>query len=145
MIYLIDEKDKSIKLIKEYINNYIEYFNYVVSMEIFAESQLSSSNPGVCYIYKSMDETRRSYHDICVNTCGYLNEICKNYGLEPICDFNLNDRHEVAKFCGYIVSGIYAKGIKEEKSFDKMVKLFAENKMSIDRLTENDSEEDIII
>ncbi len=120
--YTTEEQTDILKIIRSDINSFIDYFNQVVEMELLAESGFDSAS---MYMYKSMDETRRQYHDICVESCEEINQMCEKLGIDKICDFDISDRHEVAKFCGYIVSGIYAKGINEEKSFDKLVMLYA--------------------
>lgn len=136
------DKDDALLAVKNEINHFIDYFNQVVQMEIHSEFVKDRGwQPADEYIFKSMDETRRDYHNICVQSCYELNKMCENLGLEPICDFDIENRHEVANFGGYIVCGLYAKGIGEEHAFEKAVQEFAKYKITADQLNSLDSGE----
>ena len=106
------------------INLFADYFNIVVRMEILASSISWAPTAGA--IYKQMDEERRFRHDLCVRACCSLNEISRSLGLSDFFPGNIEDRHDVASFCGVVVSTLFLHGIHEERSFDTLVSTYAE-------------------
>jgi hypothetical protein len=112
--YSQDEKEHLIHDVKRGLNSFVDYFNQVVKMEIFASTTITWTSTTE-YMYKTMDEKRRMLHNICINACKNLNDICENLGIQSVCNINIEDRHEVAAFCGYIVTSVFMDGIEENQ------------------------------
>lgn len=108
----------------KYLNSFADYFNQVVRMEIFCKG-ISVWNQSDEYIYSQMDEDRRIKHDLCIYACDELNNMCKELKLPMFFNGNINDRNEIAAFCGCIISDIYLDGICEERSFDELIMHFS--------------------
>lgn len=118
------EKAEIKKDIISSVNCFIDYFNQVVSMEIRAAS-ITTWGMAEEFIFKSMDEERGRRHDLCVAACYRLNNICHSLGLPKFYAGTIEDRHEIAAFCGVVVSDLYFRGIREERTFDDLVHHFA--------------------
>ena len=108
------------------LNLFCDYFTQVVRMEIFCRS-VSTWGSSDQYIYSQMDEERRLRHNLCVNACVELNKLSSELGLPDFYNGDINDRHEIAAFCGCIVSNIYLDGISENRTFDELVECFSES------------------
>lgn len=108
------------------LNCFADYFNQVVRMEIFASS-ISTWDSSNSFMYSQMDEERRLRHDLCVDACNSLNNICQDLGITDFYNGDIDNRHDIAAFCGVIVSELFLKGIDEERSFDELVQTYASN------------------
>ena len=54
-----------------------------------------------------------------------LNQMCQRLGIQDFYPGDVDDRHDVAAFCGVLVSNLFLHGINEERSFDDLVQEFA--------------------
>ena len=90
-----EDKFKYINNLRQEMNSFVDYFSQVVKMQTYADSmsgrQWTTADE---YIFKSMDETRRAYHDLCVISCHDLNDICDNLKLEHILNNQVIDQDE---------------------------------------------------
>ena len=91
------------------INSLIDYYHTVVSEQLYYLSTTADERNS--YIIKQKDEQRSEKHDNCVRSCSRLNEICQAVNIEPICDFDTNDRRKVAEFCGFAANSLYFSNI----------------------------------
>lgn len=121
-----EEKQNAKDNVINNLNCFSDYFNQVVRMEIFCKS-VSSWDRTNEYIYSQMDEDRRIKHDLCIHACKELNLMCDALTLPLFYQYDLEDRHEIASFCGCLVSSIYLEGISEERSFDDLIMYYANN------------------
>lgn len=110
---------------KHDLNVFINYFNTVVSEAVYYST--TPKDDLNTYMMKNYDETRREEHNRCVQACFELNKYCEQIGFPKICDFELEDRHKIAEFCGFVVSSFYYGNIGIERSFDDLVQEFAHN------------------
>ncbi len=122
--YSKDEKRGMKVDVIEKLNYFADYFNQVVRMEILANS-ITTWSSSDSFLYSQMDEERRFRHDLCVNACEDLNQMCQRLGIQDFYPGDVDDRHDVAAFCGVLVSNLFLHGINEERSFDDLVQEFA--------------------
>ena len=94
------------------INSLIDYYHTVVSEQLYYSS--TAADERNAFLMKQKDEQRSEKHDDCIRSCARLNEICLAAGVEPLCDFEINDRRKVAEFCGFIVSSLFFSNINCE-------------------------------
>lgn len=96
--------DKS-KIITQ-LKYFSDYYVHVVNMELFI-----CENPKLegasSYLFKVKDEERRVLHNTCIKSCEELNRIGNKYGVGNICNFKIENRHEVAIFVGKVINSIY--------------------------------------
>ena len=72
----------------------------------------------------SLYEQRTMLHDEVMFYCTRLNEICSELNIKRLCDFDLEDRAKVAKFCGFIVCSLYFGNIKEDEAVNEWMSSF---------------------
>lgn len=94
------------------LNSLIDYYHTVVDEQLYYLSTTADERNS--YIIKQKDEQRSEKHDDCIRSCARLNEICQAAGVEPICDFDINERRKVAEFCGFITSSLFFSNINCE-------------------------------
>ena len=85
------------------------YFLIVVN-----EQRYSLETPKVelnCALMNSLEKQRSEAHDAAINACSRLNELCREVNVDKICDFDINDRRQVAEFCGFVVSELFYSNI----------------------------------
>ena len=68
---------------------------------------------------KNYDDCRREAHDLCIDNCIKLNEICRIAGVEKICDFDTSDRRKAAEFAGYVAGIMFISNISCEEELQK--------------------------
>lgn len=104
------------------IIDFFTYFRCVAGENIyFSKTPKDEWNDGMV---KSLDEQRRSMHDMCVFDCARLNEICSSLNIDKVCEFDLEDRAKVAQFCGYVTSSLYFGNIKEDERLTEWMSSF---------------------
>lgn len=119
----VNNKDELKKETLFCLNCFINYFNTVVSENLYYST--TPAHLQNTYMMKARDEQRREAHDVCVSACFRINEICSVVHVAPFCNFNTEDRHQVAEFCGYLISTLYFGNIQYEKTFDELVEKFS--------------------
>lgn len=92
------------------IKSFISYFDDVVNEQIYY-SATAKDKQDIC-IMKAHDERRRKAHDLCIASCVRLNSICDEMNIDKICDFDVEDRKQVAEFAGLIACDLYFTNIK---------------------------------
>jgi hypothetical protein len=104
----INDKKDYMQIIKDTLDSFVDYFNIVVDMQIFSQTNMSWTSKTE-YMYKVKDENRRESHNICISYCEKINQLAK------LLDFDLyidtTDRHIVACFIGNTIMENYSKGI----------------------------------
>ena len=93
------------------------YYQIVISEEMYYSSS-PVENLNVTML-KTYDSSRRSAHDECIAACKRLNEICAILNIEKICKVNVEDRTQVAQFCGCIISNLYFSNIRCDEDLIK--------------------------
>ena len=68
---------------------------------------------------EAYDTQRRLAHDDCIRACYRLNEICLAVNVDKICNFDVEDRNQVAQFCGYFISSLYFSNIRCDESLNE--------------------------
>ncbi len=58
-----------------------------------------------------MEKRRSEAHDDAINACSRLNEICREVGVNAVCDFDTNNRRKVAEFCGVLAGELFLSNI----------------------------------
>ncbi|MCM1430344.1 MAG: DUF3232 domain-containing protein [Muribaculaceae bacterium] len=119
-----DEKIQDCKVLTACLNSFGDYFNHIVKMNIYSKSVISWTSVSE-YMYKHMDEERRNLHDVAIQSCREINEICKKYNIPLVCDFDIDNRYKVAEFIACIITNAYLEGIHCEKSFDELVEEYS--------------------
>ena len=113
----LTEKDVLRKKIVLYIVLLERYYQTVIREEIYYSSMpVEEFNATMVNAY---DSSRRAAHDECVAACKRLNEICAILNIEKICKVDVEDRAQVAQFCGYIVSNLYFSNIRCDEDLIK--------------------------
>ena len=112
-----------LELAEDAVNSFIDYFNAVVNMELRIVSQRTDGISS--YIFRQMDNERREMHNIAIEYCRLLNDLCQKYNTPKVCEINMNDRHAVAQYIGNTVNTIYMHGIESERTFDDLVSKYA--------------------
>ena len=123
----ICKTNEDIEVITACLNNFADYFNHVVKMNIFATTHKVWNKPTE-YMYIQMDNQRRELHDICVMSCARINEIAESYNLGVILEFDITDRKAVARFIAFLVTNIYLRDVSPDKSFDDLICEFSKSK-----------------
>ena len=113
------------------INVFVEYMNSVIDTELYSRSIIEWTKTSE-YIFKQKDEHRRVAHDMAVEACKTLNEICDRFGFAHICNFDISDRQSVADFVGKTVYHIYCHGIAKPRNFDEILEEALENETTYD-------------
>ena len=99
------------------INSLIEYFNAVVNEQLYYSS--TNTLERKVSEMKLRDEQRSKKHDDCIRACYRLNEICLAVNVDKICNFDVEDRTQVAQFCGYFISSLYFSNIRSDEDLNK--------------------------
>lgn len=99
------------------INSLIEYFNSVVNEQLYYSS--TNTQERKVYEMKLWDEQRSKKHDDCIRACCQLNDTCSVLNVDKICSFNVEDRTQVAQFCGYFISSLYFSNIRCNEDLTK--------------------------
>lgn len=108
------------KQLAYYLNTYVDYFNHVVRMNI-ESSRSKEWTPVIEYMFKQMDEQRRDFHNICLNSSLEINNLCDKYKISRFCNFDPEDREKVADFIGKVLISSYDEELSKNKSFDEYV------------------------
>ena len=66
--------------------------------------------------------------DECVAACKRLNEICAILKTEKICNVDVENRAQIAQFCGYIISNLYFSNIRCDEDLIKWLDSCSLNK-----------------
>ena len=106
-----EKRDLKASVVKG-LNCFVDYYNQVVRMEIFAVS-VAMWNSTDSFIYSQMDKERRFRHNLCIKACDDLNKLCRYFEIPDIFTGSIEDRHDVATFCGAIVADLFQHGIKK--------------------------------
>lgn len=113
----LTEKDAFKRKIVSCIDMLERYYQIVISEEMYYLSKsvekLSVTMSG------TYDSRRRSAHDECIAACKRLNEICEILNIEKICKVDVEERTQVAQFCGYIISNLYFSNIRCDEDLIK--------------------------
>ena len=131
----MDYKDKYLKLVNsaedkdtaEFIFQCVDscrnYVNSVLNMELqipilkFRCPDESDYRNSVM----ELDRLRRSAHEHAINCCRALNRYCNAVEIDTLWfEGDLNNRHEVATFCGKVVSSLFNNGIKPTQVVKKI-------------------------
>ena len=111
------EKDEIKRKIVSCIDMLERYYQIVISEEMYySSSPVEKLN---VTMLKTYDSRRRAAHDECIAACYQLNEICVILSIEKICNVNVEDRTQVAQFCGYIISYLYFSNIRSDENLNK--------------------------
>ena len=108
------------------INSLIEYFNSVVNEQLYYLS--TNTQERKVYEMKLRDEQRRKKHDDCIRACCQLNDTCTVLNVDKICNFDVEDRTQVARFCGYFISSLYFSNIRSGEDLNKWLDFCPLNK-----------------
>lgn len=106
----------------EYLNQFVDYVEHVVRMDLFISSITEFSAVDDAKVNR-LDRERSQIHNSCIDACSKLNGICREVGIAPVCDFDLNDRYQVADFCGAVVGSVFLSD-RELGSFDAIIEKF---------------------
>ena len=113
----LTEKDEFKRKIVSCIDMLERYYQIVIREEIYYSSMpVEEFNATMVNAY---DSRRRAAHDECVAACKRLNEICAILNIEKICKVDVEDRAQVAQFCGYIISNLYFSNIRCDENLIK--------------------------
>jgi hypothetical protein len=111
------EKDEFKRKIVSCIDMLERYYQIVIREEMYYSSRpVEKLN---VTMLKTYDCRRRSAHDECIAACKRINEICAILSIEKICNVNVEDRTQVAQFCGYIISNLYFSNIRCDEDLIK--------------------------
>ncbi len=111
------EKDEFKRKIVSCIDMLERYYQIVIREEMYYSSRpVEKLN---VTMLKTYDSRRRSAHDECIAACKRINEICAILSIEKICNVNVEDRTQVAQFCGYIISNLYFSNIRCDEDLIK--------------------------
>lgn len=111
------EKDEIKRKIVSCIDMLERYYQIVISEEMYySSSPVEEFNATMVNAY---DSRRRAAHDDCITACYRLNEICVILNIEKICNVNVEDRTQVAQFCGYIILNLYFSNIRCDEDLIK--------------------------
>ena len=104
------------------ILTFFSYFRSVGESNIYYSKNLQEKlNIGW---KNSLYEQRTMLHDEVMFYCTRLNEICSELNIKRLCNFDLEDRANVAQFCGYIVSSLYFGNIRKDDEVDEWLSSF---------------------
>lgn len=111
------EKDEIKRKIVSCIDMLERYYQIVIREEMYySSSPVEKLN---VTMLKTYDSRRKAAHDDCIAACYLLNEICVILNIEKICNVNVEDRTQVAQFCGYIISNLYFSNIRCDEDLIK--------------------------
>lgn len=111
------EKDEIKRKIVSCIDMLARYYQIVISEEMYySSSPVEKLN---VTMLKTYDSRRRAAHDDCIAACYRLNEICMILNIEKICNFDVEDRAQVAQYCGYFISSLYFSNIRCDESLNE--------------------------
>ena len=111
------KKDEIKRKIVSCIDMLERYYQIVIREEMYYSSRpVEKLN---VTMLKTYDSRRRSAHDECIAACKRINEICAILSIEKICNVNVEDRTQVAQFCGYIISNLYFSNIRCDEDLIK--------------------------
>lgn len=86
------------------------YFQIVVREKIYYSS--TPEKKLNITMLKTYDSRRSLAHDDCIRACFRLNEICSAVNVDKICSIDVEDRIQVAQFCGYFILNLYFSNIR---------------------------------
>ena len=113
----LEEKADLKDELKECIDVLERYFQIVVrEKEYYSFTPKEKLNVPTVEAY---DTQRRSAHDDCIRACYRLNEICSAVNIDKICNVDVEDRTQVAQFCGYFISSLYFSNIRCNEDLTK--------------------------
>ena len=113
----LTEKDEFKRKIVSCIDMLERYYQIVISEEMYYSSRpVGKLN---VTMLKTYDSRRRSAHDECIAACKWLNEICAILNIEKICNVDVENRAQIAQFCGYIISNLYFSNIRCDENLIK--------------------------
>ncbi len=111
------EKDEIKRRIVSCIDMLERYYQIVISEEMYySSSPVEEFNATMVNAY---DSRRSATHEDCIAACYRLNEICVILNIEKICNVNVEDRTQVAQFCGYIILNLYFSNIRCDEDLIK--------------------------
>lgn len=113
----LTEKDALKRKIVSCIDTLERYFQIVIREEMFYSSRpVKELN---ITMVKTYDSRRRSAHDDCICACAHLNEICTILNIDKVCNVDVEDRTQVAQFCGCFISSLYFSNIRCNEDLTK--------------------------
>lgn len=111
------QKDKLKDELKSCIDILERYFQIVIrEKEYYSITPKEKLNVPMVEAY---DTQRRSAHDECIAACKRLNEICAILNIEKICNVDVENRAQIAQFCGYFISNLYFSNIRCDENLIK--------------------------
>jgi len=131
-----EDKRKSTEKVLSSVNLFIDYVSHVCRMDAFIAS-VTDYNSMTDAKVNSMDRTRTQIHNNCIQACRDLNKLCAELKIDPVCNFPLENRYQVADFCGAVVGAIFLKD-RDLGSFDEIINRFEFTNTYLRHVTEKD-------
>ena len=105
-----ENAEKVTSMIELNMEHLVDYVKAVYMMEVTMQLQrarLGEDSREYAEKLAELDHKRRSHHECAIAAVSVVNRMCGIYGVESIFDGNLDDRYEVADFCGNLVDEIF--------------------------------------
>lgn len=117
--YFADD-DFILDMISGSMKSFPEYVNRVYSMETqMAIISVRYDGEERANRIASLDQKRRDAHEIAIGSCGMLNRLAEEAGVEKFCP-ETDDRYVIGDFCALITCEFFASG-KNYSSFDELI------------------------
>lgn len=97
--------------------------NYIYTVHSISESRKNGDLSQEEFERKlnTVDQIRRSKHNIIIDSCNQLNRLCNTYQIEPICPFDTKDRYQVADFAANMSLVVHGYAINHNYTMDEVI------------------------
>ena len=109
-----------LEMIADAMKSFPEYVNRVYSMETqMAIISVRYDGEERANRIASLDQKRRDAHEVAIGSCGMLNRLAEEAGVERFCP-ETDDRYVIGDFCALITCEFFASG-KNYNSLDELI------------------------
>lgn len=109
-----------LEMIADAMKSFPEYVNRVYSMETqMAIISVRYDGEERANRIASLDQKRRDAHEVAIGSCGMLNRLAEEAGVEKFCP-ETDDRYVIGDFCALITCEFFAAG-KNYRSLDDLI------------------------
>lgn len=109
-----------LEMIADAIKSFPEYVNRVYSMETqMTIISVRYDGEERANRIASLDQKRRDAHEVAIGSCGMLNRLAEEAGIEKFCP-ETDDRYVIGDFCALITSEFFASG-KNYSNLDELI------------------------
>ena len=101
--------EKVLPMLEKQMECIVDYVKavYMMDIQIQIMNARTMDKDEAIEKFHDLDVKRRRYHDAAIAALSVCNKMSERFGAAPIYDGDMDDRHEVADFCGDFVKEVF--------------------------------------